>query len=190
MRIARRWHNESSKRSVFDSILDKVMGDLFSGNDRPKRRPRSAARPAAKPRRQNFALEAIEPRLLLSADISYTYSAADLAKFNDGDLANNHYQLLIVGNGAGADSLQLKAEDGSLLGSGTTTLGAGLNKVSLTGFEGLGDQLTIDLSGISGQDLTKYDLQITMDGKGVIPLIGQDDKVSIIGDGGYGLHSF
>src|SRR5262245_50205729 len=118
MRIARRWHNESSKRSVFDSILDKVMGDLFSGNDRPKRRPRSAARPAAKPRRQNFALEAIEPRLLLSADISYTYSAADALKFNDGDLDDNHYAVVISGNGAGADELQLKAENGSVLASG------------------------------------------------------------------------
>src|SRR5262245_2434481 len=72
MRKARRWIDESSKRSVFDSILEKVMGDLFPGSDRPKRRRSGAVRPAAKRRRQNFALEAIEPRLLLSADISYT----------------------------------------------------------------------------------------------------------------------
>src|SRR5262249_11524314 len=76
MRKAQRWNNEMSKRSVFDSILDKVMGDLFPGSDRPKRRRSGAVRPTKKPRRQSFALEAIEPRLLMSADTPFTASQA------------------------------------------------------------------------------------------------------------------
>src|SRR5262249_8208535 len=67
-----RWNNEASKRSDLDSILDKVVRDLFGRGDRPKHRRSGAARPPAKRRRQSFALEAIEPRLLLSADLSYT----------------------------------------------------------------------------------------------------------------------
>src|SRR5262249_14988574 len=66
-----RWNNEASKRSDLDSILDKVVRDLFGRGDRPKHRRSGAARPPAKRRRQSFALEAIEPRLLLSADLSY-----------------------------------------------------------------------------------------------------------------------
>ena len=45
----------ASKRSFLDSILDKVLNDLFRRGDR-------------KPRRPSFALEVLEPRLLLSAD--------------------------------------------------------------------------------------------------------------------------
>src|SRR5262245_31517015 len=66
-----RWNNEAVERSDLDSILDKVVRDLFARGDRPKHRRSGAARPPAKRRRQRFALEAIEPRLLLSADISY-----------------------------------------------------------------------------------------------------------------------
>jgi len=67
-----RWNNEAVERSDLDSILDKVVRDLFARGDRSKHRRSGAARPPAKRRRQSFALEAIEPRLLLSADISYT----------------------------------------------------------------------------------------------------------------------
>src|SRR5262249_872533 len=66
-----RWNNEAVERSDLDSILDKVVRDLFGRGDRPKHRRSGAARPPAKRRRQSFALEAIEPRLLLSADLSY-----------------------------------------------------------------------------------------------------------------------
>ena len=45
----------ASKRSFLDSVLDKVLNDLFRRGDR-------------KPRRPSFALEVLEPRLLLSAD--------------------------------------------------------------------------------------------------------------------------
>src|SRR5262245_4772753 len=66
-----RWNNETVERSDLDSILDKVVRDLFARGDRPKHRRSGAARPPAKRRRQSFALEAIEPRLLLSADLTY-----------------------------------------------------------------------------------------------------------------------
>ena len=49
-------------------MLDKVVRDLFRGKDRSKNRPTGPARTSAKPRRPNFALEVLEPRLLLSAD--------------------------------------------------------------------------------------------------------------------------
>src|SRR5713226_6102104 len=62
MRKARRWNNESSKLSILD--------DLFPGSERPKHRRSGAVRPAAMPRRESFALETIETRLLLSADLS------------------------------------------------------------------------------------------------------------------------
>src|SRR5262249_20480350 len=71
-----RWNNETVERSDLDSILDKVVRDLFARGDRPKHRRSGAAGPPAKRRRQSFALEAIEPRLLLSADLSYTATAA------------------------------------------------------------------------------------------------------------------
>ncbi|WP_217551270.1 LEPR-XLL domain-containing protein, partial [Pantoea sp. GbtcB22] len=71
-----RWNNDLSKRSVFDSILDKVMGDLFPGGDRSKRRRSGGIRPTKPPRRQSFALEALEPRLLLAADTPFSASQA------------------------------------------------------------------------------------------------------------------
>jgi len=74
MKKAWRWNNEASKRSAFNSILDTVVRDLFAGRDRHRRRPSGATRPHTKPRRQSFTLETIEPRLLLSADISYVPS--------------------------------------------------------------------------------------------------------------------
>ena len=46
---------QMSKRSRLDSLLGKVFNDLFRGRNR-------------KPQRPSFALEVLEPRLLLSAD--------------------------------------------------------------------------------------------------------------------------
>ncbi len=51
-------------------MLDKVMRDLFRGGDRSKHQRTGPARASANPRRPNFALEILEPRLLLSADVS------------------------------------------------------------------------------------------------------------------------
>src|SRR5262245_48899685 len=67
VRRAWRWTRRTSKASLFDSILDKVVRELFHGGDRAHRRRFGGARPR-KPRRPNFTLETLEPRLLLSAD--------------------------------------------------------------------------------------------------------------------------
>jgi len=66
MRKAQRWNNETSSGRFLNSMLEGWVRDLFSGPDRPKYRHSGAVRPATKPRRQSFALEAIEPRLLMS----------------------------------------------------------------------------------------------------------------------------
>src|SRR5262245_8537161 len=110
MRIARRWHNESSKRSVFDSILNKVMGDIFPSNDRPKHRPGSAIRPAARQQRQNFALEAIEPRLLLSADM---FSASQAAALTAGLQGLSTWANTLDQSGALAQALPTYTQNGT-----------------------------------------------------------------------------
>ena len=51
-------------------MLDKVVRDLFRRGDQPQRPRFGALRASAKPRRPNFALELLEPRLLLSADLN------------------------------------------------------------------------------------------------------------------------
>src|SRR5882724_8857822 len=54
-------------------------------------------------------MEPMEPRTMLAANINYTYSAADILHFNDGDLQNNNYAVAIADVG-GSDHLQIKAE--------------------------------------------------------------------------------
>jgi hypothetical protein len=66
MRKAWRWTDKIPKRSLFETILDKVVSDLFG--ERPSRRRGSGVSRSTNPRRPNFALEILEPRLLLSAD--------------------------------------------------------------------------------------------------------------------------
>src|SRR5271167_1917918 len=72
MKKARRWEHTSSKRSIRDSVWDRLLREFYPRADQPERRPHAAPRPAAKARRQSFALEPIEPRLLMSADLSYS----------------------------------------------------------------------------------------------------------------------
>ena len=81
MRKAQRWNNETSKRSLFDSMLDRVVRDLFSGRPTDQSSHSGAVRPATKPRRQSFALEAIEPRLLMSET---PFSASQAAALTAG----------------------------------------------------------------------------------------------------------
>lgn len=177
----------STRKSFKPSVLCNMLLEAIAGWNGDSRASKRKAEAKAPRQWRSFGLEAIEPRLLLSADISYTYSAGDVAKFNDGDALNNYYRCVIEDSG-GADVINVLAEDNSVLCSGILATG-GINKVTLTGFEFLGDQLTVDFKGISGQDADKYDIEINMDGKGVIPLTGQDDRLEIVGDGGYLLDS-
>ena len=142
-------------------------------------------------RRRAMRVETLEPRLLLSADVTYGYTAGDLLKFNDGDLQNNNYTLEFI-DGAGNDEFQLLAENNDVLASGEL-VDDGTNKITINGSNILGDRLTIDLSGITGQDATQYDFEVLFNGKGYVlggDLLGQQDKVTIIGDGGYTLDTF
>src|SRR4051794_8556358 len=60
-----------SKLSAFDTVMDKVADELFPRNNRSKRGGLGGSRGPVKARRQDFALEALEPRVLLSADLSF-----------------------------------------------------------------------------------------------------------------------
>ena len=69
-----RFRRTPSRSSTFNTLMDSVMGELFPRNNRPKRRRMGGSeRPRTK--RQDFALELMEPRVLLSADLSFTPAA-------------------------------------------------------------------------------------------------------------------
>jgi hypothetical protein len=142
-------------------------------------------------RRRAMRIETLEPRLLLSADVTYGYTGgvAELAKFNDVDLANNNYILDFV-DGAGNDEFRLRAENGDVLASGELD-DDGVNTITITGSEELGDRLSVDLSAITGQDAANYDIEIIFNGGGyLLGALGQQDKVTVIGDGGYDMGAF
>src|SRR5262245_27707709 len=63
-----------SRSSNFDTLMDSVMGELFPRNSRAKRPGMGGSRQRPRTKRQDFALELMEPRLLLSADLSLTTS--------------------------------------------------------------------------------------------------------------------
>ena len=136
-----RWNNEAVERSDLDSILDKVVRDLFARGDRPKHRRSGATRPPAKRRRQSFALEAIEPRLLLSADISYTPAVSNLTA--------THFTLKAVN----ATDLKLYDDAATPNEVGSATLSDGSVTVERSGGSvvqaGLADTVHIDLGTFS-----------------------------------------
>src|SRR5262245_34344832 len=109
MRKAWRWNNEASKPSHLDSILDRVVRDLFPGRGGPKRRPGGGARPSAKPRRQSFALEAIEPRLLMS---DTPFSASQAAALTAGLQSLSNWAGTLDHSGELAQSLPTYTQSG------------------------------------------------------------------------------
>ncbi|WP_050419168.1 LEPR-XLL domain-containing protein [Bradyrhizobium tropiciagri] len=152
MGIHWRWNKEASKRSPFESLLDKVVRELFP--ERYKRKPRrgGASRPVAQPRRQTFTLEAMEPRLLLSADISYS------------SLSVHDFTLKAVGNTLTLVDTATNASEGS------KALGSGDNTVSIarspTG-DFIQDIIRIDVDMLSTLDGTigaGHTLTISFDG--------------------------
>ena len=82
MRKVWRWNTEKFRRTVFDTLLDKVVRDLFGGIERPKRRRLGGSRPTQKARRQSFILEPLEPRLLLSADPVLSLATASVVQIS------------------------------------------------------------------------------------------------------------
>ncbi len=168
------------RHSFAESWLSSFIASAFRPS-RSARKQGSSRRRAARP--DGFAIEPLEPRLLLSADISYAFGVADAGKFNVDD---THLFRLVVQDQSGADVLKLLSEQGDVLASGT--LASGVNKVTLTGDALFTDQLLVDFSGIAGQDATLYDIQIAMDGQGDLSP-SADEKLEFIGDGGYHLQS-
>src|SRR6185437_9898571 len=67
MKIGRRF-----KRRFFKtSIMGRMLGDLMHRGRREQAKHAGAKRSARLTRRPEFALEQVEPRLLMSADITY-----------------------------------------------------------------------------------------------------------------------
>src|SRR5437762_12416123 len=107
MRNAWRWDRTPSKRSVLDALLDKVLGEMYPRSARPSARRHGAPRAPARSRRQDYLLEALEPRLLMSADLHYSGSAGDftLKAINSTDLvlydgSNNSAGAVTLSDGA------------------------------------------------------------------------------------------
>jgi hypothetical protein len=70
-----------SKASAFETLMDRVVSDLFPRKGRSRHGGLGVSRRPPTTRRQEYSLEAIEPRLLLSADL--TYAAMDPARTTD-----------------------------------------------------------------------------------------------------------
>ncbi|HUX25249.1 MAG TPA: LEPR-XLL domain-containing protein, partial [Burkholderiales bacterium] len=97
-----------SRRLFKQSLLGKLLRETFARWGRGKRP--SLPAPAARGRRPSFALEAIEPRLLLSADISYALSTAThdfTLKATQGNVLN----LYDTGTSTVAGTATLSASD-------------------------------------------------------------------------------
>src|SRR5215472_6011425 len=58
------------KASILDSMMDRAIRELLPRSG-PEHKLLSSTRPCPTPPRRDFALEPLEPRLLMSADISY-----------------------------------------------------------------------------------------------------------------------
>src|SRR5215470_12131035 len=133
-----RWKKQQCARTVLDSFLDKLVRDLFAGDERRKPRRTGGARAPKKSQRQRFSLEAIEPRLLLSADLTYAaYDSAPAATKAgvEGYLASGistNYTLRAV-DVAGTAHWKLYAKGTDLVpigGSGTEVLDHTINDAS------------------------------------------------------------
>src|SRR4051812_10703838 len=136
MRTARRWDRTPSKRSVLDTVLDQVLREMYPRKDQPERRPHNAPRAAAKRRRQGFTLEPLEPRLLMSADISYTSAATNLTL-------------------KATDSTHLALFDDAAVPNqvGTDALSEGLVKIHRSGLgDVFGDTIHVDASTLTTLD--------------------------------------
>jgi len=161
MGIHWRWNKEAFKRSTFESLLDKVVREILPGRASRKRRAGGAARPTSKPKRQSFTLEPIEPRLLLSADLSYGGSGAH--EFWVKAIDSTQVQIFTDAGGtqaaASAQTLsggQLTIERGSVLGANLGDINSDTIHIDTDSFSALDASAT----GISAKNL----LDVTFDG--------------------------
>jgi len=173
MGIAWRWNKEAHKRSAFETLLDKVIREILPGRDSRRRHWGGAAKPAAKPRRQSFTLEAIEPRLLLSADLTYgapgsvpggITNATDISNYvstltsttfvlkaeeSSGNAFWNLYATGLDGNASPtlAAQHQITAASDLDVNIKRDDLGVSNSKLSLIDF--IGDKVTVDTDSLS-----------------------------------------
>ena len=155
MKIGRR-----SKRSFFKtSIMGRMLGDLVHRGRREQAK-HAGAQAARKLRRPAFSLEPVEPRLLMSADISYTPSGVTNTLNVSASFASGNYFLDITGNVAPPVHQQLSAAGDvniNITPLGGTIAGAGLADTihfnldtfsALNNFvTGNGGLLTLDYAG-------------------------------------------
>jgi hypothetical protein len=127
-----------ARKSFARTFLSKLLNDAFARWRSPRSEP--APESVREPARRGFALEALEPRLLLSADISY-------------GLAAGHDLTLKAGGTSGAATLDLY-DGASLVSSHAFDLNVtiergGFNPIGDAARAAAGDTLHIDLSNFS-----------------------------------------
>ncbi|HET6789717.1 MAG TPA: LEPR-XLL domain-containing protein, partial [Aquabacterium sp.] len=114
-------HPRSARSSVttLRSSLTRLLGDVFKGRD-PSEGAAVAARKPGRAERHGFGIEAIEPRVLLSADIDYPSLS------NAGDVGVTELTLKVENSGG----LFLKLYETANLA----------NEVASVEFDGAGDE--------------------------------------------------
>ena len=119
------------RRSKRNDNKTPILGQLLSGLNRRERRAlakkNGAVKPPAKPRRPAFGLELVEPRLLMSVDLSYT-QLNDTVTLSGGVSAGTPFVKLSDGGGTLVQKNLTGAGDSTI--SISNTLGGGfLEKV-------------------------------------------------------------
>src|SRR6266540_2736528 len=172
-----------SMSSTFDTMMDSVMGELFPRNNRPKRPRMGGSRQRPRTKRQDFALELMEPRLLLSADLNFNLAGHSDVTVLSRDDANSVQYLDIIDNATGATAVHHQVSDAngltidSLVITGTAAservrldLGSGIAsavKVGITLQMGTGD----DVVQATALESTGPATPVSVDGEGGLDTI-------------------
>src|SRR6266545_4215999 len=180
MRFRRR---TPSMSSTFDTMMDSVMGELFPRNNRPKRPSMGGSRQRPRTKRQDFALELMEPRVLLSADLNFNLAGHSDVTVLSRDDANSVQYLDIIDNATGATAVHHQVSDAngltidSLVITGTAAservrldLGSGIAsavKVGITLHMGTGD----DVVQATALESTGPATPVSVDGEGGLDTI-------------------
>lgn len=162
--------NSSGLTTIFGAIASR--GRKWSLARQPSRMmSRSRVTPA---RSQNLNIEAIEPRVLMSSDISYTFNPLDVGGV--ADAADGFDLTLRVVDDGGQAKLQLyNNESNNVVGSSVLD---GAVTINLTGGE-LDDKLTIDLALPAGVSPGAHNITVLFDGVDeTVPLLF-DDTIAI-----------
>src|SRR5579862_9327040 len=188
MRKARRWDRTPSKRSVLDTLLDKVLREMWPREDNAPPRRHVAPRARRKSRR-DFMLEPLEPRLLMSADLSYTgtnhaftlsasgsvlnlvdnANASNFVSVDVSALGTNPTVTIQRGdsNDSSGDTLDVNLDTSSALNSTIQSHGGSLT-LAFTSTDQAADKINIDGTNPGGANPGEdigYNLSVTSDSK-------------------------